>query len=287
MRSDLAEGTEMMRSARTEPDAATVRSLNPPALPSGLAELGAVVLLMLQVVRRVCANPLGSWSEATDQAWLLVSRCVLPAALSTFAFAYGSPGIEGGAISSILGAPDRIGAFFSLGAVREFVPWVTGMVVAGVAGTAITADLGARRTREELDAMAVMGVDPVRSLIAPRVLAMTLLMPAMNMIGIVCAAAAGLLAEFTYHGTAAGYFAQFKVGFFPLDLGALLVKTLAFGFITGIICAYKGYHAEGGPEGVGRAVNQAVLATFVALWVFNFTFNATYQAAFPTAAGAR
>src|SRR3954465_8373740 len=124
-------------------------------------ELGGVVLLTFAVFRRWGTRAYSGWREGVDQAGIALRRCLMPGVISVFAFAYGAPGIEGGVISSTLGATDRIGVFFSVGATREFVPWVTGMVVAGVAGTAITADLGARRTRDELDALAVMGVDIV------------------------------------------------------------------------------------------------------------------------------
>jgi phospholipid/cholesterol/gamma-HCH transport system permease protein len=255
--------------------------------PSGLTQLSDMVLLTGAVFWRVVTPPFSWWRDGIDQGSLVVTRCAIPAAISIFAFAYGCPGIEGGVISSALGAPDRIGAFFSVGAIREFVPWVTAMVVAGVAGTAITADLGARRMREELDALAVMGVDPIRSLIVPRVLALTLLMPLLNVVGLAFAAIAGLLAELTYNGTVAGYMASLEIGFNPTDLIAMLIKTLVFGAVISVVCAYKGYNASGGPEGVGRAVNQAVVVAFVSLWIFNFAFNATYQAAFPAATGLR
>lgn len=252
-----------------------------------MGQLADMVLLTFAVFERIVTPPFSWWRDAVDQGSLIVTRCALPAGISIFAFAYGAPGIEGGVISSALGAPDRIGAFFSVGAVREFVPWVTAMVVAGVAGTAITADLGARRMREELDALAVMGVDPVRSLIAPRVIALTLLMPLINVVGLVFAACAGLLAELTYNGTVAGYMATLEIGFNPIDIVAMVVKTLVFGLVISVVCVYKGYNASGGPEGVGRAVNQAVVVAFVTLWIFNFAFNATYQAAFPAATGLR
>src|SRR5437016_2163580 len=67
---------------------------------------------------------------------------------------------------------DRLGGFFVLGSIREIGPNVTGIVLAGVAGTAITADLGARKVREELDALQVLGVDPVKNLVVPRFLAL-------------------------------------------------------------------------------------------------------------------
>jgi phospholipid/cholesterol/gamma-HCH transport system permease protein len=246
-------------------------------------ELAGTIQLAVRVV--ICwVTPSSSWwREAVEQAWILVKRCLLPTALSAFAFGYGAPGIQGGVISSLLGQPDRLGSIFSVASLREFVPWVTGMVVAGVAGTAICADLGARKVREELDALAVMGVDSVRSLVAPRILALTLLMPALNLMGLILAALAGLVAELTFGGTTAGYLASFKAGFTAIDLAANIVKTLGFGFIVALICSFKGINASGGSEGVGRAVNRAVVAAFVAVWVFNFAFNATYQAAFPSA----
>jgi phospholipid/cholesterol/gamma-HCH transport system permease protein len=250
-------------------------------------EMGGLVLLTIAVFRSWFTPPITWWRESVDQAWIALRRCLLPGVISVFAFAYGAPGIEGGVISSTLGATDRIGLFFSVGAAREFVPWVTGMVVAGVAGTAITADLGARRTRDELDALAVMGVDITRFLVAPRVLALMLVMPIANIFGLVFAAIAGVLAELTYAGTTAAYLENFQVGFTTIDLLANVVKTVGFGFIIGIVCSFKGIRASGGPEGVGRAVNQAVVVAFVALWVFNFAFNATYQALYPVTTGLR
>src|SRR2546426_775816 len=81
------------------------------------------------------------------------------------------------------GAPiSRVAAIVGPATVREQAVWITGMVVAGVAGTAICADLGARKVRDELAALEVIGVDPIRTLVAPRVLALTLLMPALGLV---------------------------------------------------------------------------------------------------------
>ena len=77
--------------------------------------------------------------------------------------------------SRLFGALDRLGGFFVLASIREFAPFVTAVVVAGVAGTAITADLGARKIREELDALQVLGVDPIKNLVVPRFLALMLI----------------------------------------------------------------------------------------------------------------
>jgi phospholipid/cholesterol/gamma-HCH transport system permease protein len=159
--------------------------------------------------------------------------------------------------------------------------------VAGAAGTAITADLGARKVREELDALAVIGVDTIRSLVAPRVLALTLIMPALMIFGLVISAFSGVIAVIQFGGTAAAYWATFQAHFTVVDLFMNILKTFGFGFIIAIICSYKGINATGGSEGVGRAVNQAVVIAFVSVWVFNFAFNSSYQAALPWAQDVR
>jgi phospholipid/cholesterol/gamma-HCH transport system permease protein len=221
------------------------------------------------------------WPEALDQAWILIKRCMIPTGISVFVFGYGPVGVEGGTFFKALGQIDRLGALYSVGAVREYVPWVTGMVVAGVAGTAITADLGARRVREELDALAVLGVDAIRALVAPRVLALTLVLPLLNLVGLVFASLAGVVVELADGGTFTGYFASFQAGFSTVDMFANVLKTAAFGFLVAIVCCYRGLNAKGGSEGVGRAVNVAVVQAFAAVWLFNFAFNAVYLAAFP------
>jgi phospholipid/cholesterol/gamma-HCH transport system permease protein len=249
----------------------------------GATEIADLLALVLVTVRCWVTPPFTWWREGVGEGWRLVRRTLVPAMLSLFAFGFGAVAVQGGGLVSELGAVDRMGAIFSVAAVREFVPFVTGMVVAGVAGTAICADLGARRVREELDALAVMGVDAIRSLVAPRVLALTVITPALNIVGLVFATLSGVVAVRTFGGTIGGFRATFEAGFTLPDLAANLIKTTVFGFVIGIVCAHKGIGASGGSEGVGRAVNQAVVITFVVIFVFNYAFNGTYQALFPAA----
>jgi phospholipid/cholesterol/gamma-HCH transport system permease protein len=246
-----------------------------------------MVRLMGKVLWCWVTPPFTWWREAVDQAWILIRRCAFPTIISLFAFGYGAPGIQSTSIGEQLGFVDRVGEVFSVASLREFAPWVTGMVVAGAAGTAITADLGARKIREELDALAVIGVDVVRSLVAPRVLALTLIMPAIMLFGLVISAFSGAIAVTQFGGTVAAYFATFQAHFTIPDLIMNVIKTFGFGFIIAVICSYKGLEASGGSEGVGRAVNQAVVLAFVAVWVFNFAFNSSYQAAIPSAQDVR
>src|SRR5205814_9449637 len=87
----------------------------------------------------------------------------------------GAPGVQAGNFVVLFGAIDRLGGSFVLAAVGEFAPFVTAIILAGGAGTAITADLGARKVREEHDALQVLGVDPVKNLVVPRFLALMLI----------------------------------------------------------------------------------------------------------------
>jgi phospholipid/cholesterol/gamma-HCH transport system permease protein len=237
---------------------------------------------------RALVTPPFSWrGEFVDQSWLLAKRASLPAAISAFGFGYGAPGVQGTLIAELLGDPTRIAAIVGPATVREQAVWITGMVVAGVAGTAICADLGARKVRDELDALEVIGVDPVRTLVAPRVAALTLLMPALGIVVIVTEVIAIMLANLTFTGTVGGYFEATTHSFNTIDLMANLVKTSLSGFVVGMVCCYKGLNAKGGPLGVGRAVNQAVVISFVVIWVLNFAFNSTYLGAFPGAQAVR
>jgi phospholipid/cholesterol/gamma-HCH transport system permease protein len=102
-------------------------------------------------------------TEFVQQFLFALKLCWFPLLITSVAINYGTPGVEAGNFLVIFGAFDRLGGFFVLASIREFAPNVTAIIVAGVAGTAITADLGARKIREELDALQVLGVDPSRT----------------------------------------------------------------------------------------------------------------------------
>lgn len=140
------------------------RSVNASTKP--VTETGRLFLFGASVVWSAIRRPFGYWGEVRDQMFDALKLCWLPMVISTTAFGLGAPGIQAGNFTSLLGVPERLGGFAVLASIREFTPWINAMIVAGVVGTAITADLGARRIREEIDAMQVLGIDPVRTLSA-------------------------------------------------------------------------------------------------------------------------
>ena len=120
---------------------------------------------------------------------------------------FGAPGLQAANFLSLFGALDRLGGFFILASVREFAPFVSAIIVAGVAGTAITADLGARKIREELDALQVLGVDPIKNLVVPRFLALMLITGLLDVYAILFGISGGMIAELMYGQPLGGFLA--------------------------------------------------------------------------------
>jgi phospholipid/cholesterol/gamma-HCH transport system permease protein len=183
---------------------------------------------------------------------------------------------------SLLGAGNRLGTYFVFASIREISPFCTGMAVAGVMGTAMTADLGARRIREELDALTVLGVDAERTLVLPRVIAITVMMVLFNILGSLLGIGVALVAATWLGDTSPGAYMGNIFGALTVpELGGTVIKTLMVGLFIGVVAAHKGLTARGGAEGVGRAVNEAVVLSFAAIWVINFIVNATMLGLFP------
>src|ERR671933_1304192 len=160
-------------------------------------------------------------------------------------------------------------------------PYGGAIILAGVAGTAITADLGARKIREELDALQVLGVDPIKNLVVPRFLALMVITGLFDMFAIIAGLTGGVLASLSFHGPLGPFFATLLTNASTTDLWGSVVKCTMFGAITAIVCCYKGMTASGGAEGVGRAVNQAVVIATTGVFAFNYVFTQTLLATHP------
>jgi phospholipid/cholesterol/gamma-HCH transport system permease protein len=205
----------------------------------------------------------------------------LPLLISTIAICYGAPGLQAADFLNLIGALDRLGGFFVLAAIREIGPFITAIVVAGVAGTAITADLGARKVREELDALQVLGVDPVKNLVVPRFLALMVVTGLFDIYAVLFGLFGGLLATLVNGGTLGPFWNTLFENSSVTDLWGSVLKTTVFGAIIAIVCCYKGMTASGGAEGVGRAVNEAVVIAFLGIGAFNYVFTQTLLATHP------
>jgi phospholipid/cholesterol/gamma-HCH transport system permease protein len=241
-----------------------------------LRQAGEMAEFACRVVGMAVRHPVGYWGAVRDEMAQILKLCWLPMIVSTTMFGFGAPGLQGGNILYLFGVPDRLGSFFIMASVREFAPWINAMIIAGVVGTAMTADLGARRIREEIDAMEVLGIDPVRTLVLPRVVAVTIMTGLLDIVALAFGVVGGFIASVYVFGTQpAAFLNNFFDNATTPDIWGSVLKTTIFGFIIAIVCCYKGMNVAGGPAGVGRSVNQAVVISFSAIWVVNWVFTTT------------
>ncbi|MFC7506079.1 MlaE family ABC transporter permease [Nocardioides sp. CPCC 206347] len=240
-----------------------------------LVPAGEMGVLLGVVVWSAVRHPRGYWGEVRDLMFSMLKLCWIPMVISTVTFGFGAPGLQGGNIYNLFGIPERLGSFFIMASVREFAPWINAMVVAGVVGAAMTADLGARKIREEIDAMEVLGVDPIRDLIVPRVIAVTIMTGLLDLVALIFGCIGGYIAAVPILGASSGAFlSSFFANATVTDLWGSVLKTTIFGLVIAVVCCYKGLTVKGGPIGVGRAVNQAVVISFAAIFIINSLFTA-------------
>ena len=265
---------------RSTPAAAA--PLSPRRLREYAESVGGMIALWFQAVVAIFTPPFVWRGEFVRQSIQILKVCLIPIAIAIPAYAFGAPGIQGGGGLATLGSPERDGGFIVIGVIREFGVFVTASMVAGIYGTMTTAELGARKVRDELEALQVMGVDPVRYMAAPRVLALTAMMAVLNMYMLVCGTLGGFAASVGLFGaTPGGFFTTFFLNTSWLDLVASEIKIALLGGIIGVICCYKGLSVKGGAEGVGRAVNEAVVACLIAIFFVNLVFTQVFLALYP------
>jgi phospholipid/cholesterol/gamma-HCH transport system permease protein len=244
-------------------------------------QIGTMVLLTSRTLVSAVRPPYPYGEELVEQFLFVLRLCWLPLLISTFALNLGAPGLQAAGPLRLFGALDRLGGFFVLTAIRWIGPIVTAVVVGGIGGTAITADLGARKIREELDALQVLGVDPVKNLVVPRFLALIAVTAMLDVVAIVFGLAAGIVVELIYNQSLGGFFATLFVQASATDVWASVLQCGIFGGIIAVVCCFKGMTASGGAAGVGRAVNQAVVIALVGVFFFNYVFTAILLATNP------
>lgn len=222
---------------------------------------------------RCAVTPPFTWGTAFQEQFVVTIRsCLLPLMLSAFALSFGPMGVQASGFFEIVGSFDRIGSLYQLVVVREFAPLVVGIILAGAAGTAICADLGARVVRDETAALMVMGVDPLKSLVVPRVLAMMVASVLFNIFAVFAGVLGAIVVLLQHHANIGPAASVFFSNATALELQAATLKAGIFGAVIAVVACYKGMTVSGGPEGVGRAVNQSVVIAFIAIGLIDYVF---------------
>lgn len=223
---------------------------------------------------RACGRAPFHWREALRQAWFIVTVAFVPTVLVALPFTV----LVIFTLNILLvefGAADLAGAGAALGAVTQIGPLVTVLIVAGAGATAICADLGARTIREEIDAMRVLGIDPIHRLVVPRVVASCVVALLLN--GMVVAI--GLVGGFFFsvyvqNVTPGSYVSSLTLVTGLSEVVLSEIKAGVFGLIAALVASYRGLTVSGGPKGVGTAVNETVVYAFVALFAVNVVLTA-------------
>ena len=245
---------------------------------------GEFFALCLDVLRGLFKRPFQG-AEFVQQAWFIASVTILPTALVSIPFG-AVLALQIGNLTKQIGAQSFTGAVAVLGVVREASPIVTALLIAGAGGSAICADLGSRKIREELDAMEVLGVSPLARLVVPRVLASMLVAFFLNgMVAVVGVVGGYFFNVILQGGTPGAYLASFTALAQLPDLYVGQLKAVIFGAIAALVASYKGLGAKGGPKGVGDAVNQSVVISFMLLFLTNFLITAVYFQVVPQKGG--
>ena len=221
------------------------------------------------------------WKEFVDQCWFIAKVTSLPVILISIPFG-AVIALHVGSFNSQLGAESATGSAMVLAIVREAAPVATALMIAGAGGSAMTADLGSRKIRDEIAAMEVMAINPIHRLVTPRLWAASFV--SVFLVSLV--SMSGLAGGFVYnvfvqHVTPGAYFSGFTVLVQSADLVSAIAKAFLFGMVAAMVACYKGLYAKGGPKGVGDAVNQAVVVTFILIFFVNFIMTSLYFALVP------
>ncbi|GAB2667299.1 ABC transporter permease [Gordonia jinhuaensis] len=242
---------------------------------SAFAETGNMVQLAVDVARQTFVRPF-QWREFIQQAWFIASVTILPTALVAIPFG-AIVSMQTGSLIKQLGAEAFTGAASVLVVIQQGAPLVTSLLIAGAAGSAVAADLGARTIREEIDAMRVLGINPVQRLVVPRVLAMVLIAVLLNgLVSVIGIGGGYFFNVVVQQGTPGAYLASFSALAQLPDLWIAEIKAVIFGVLAGVVACYKGLNPGSGPKGVGDAVNQSVVITFLLLFFANLILTAVY-----------
>ncbi|WP_343601058.1 ABC transporter permease, partial [Mycobacterium sp.] len=174
-----------------------------------------------------------------------------------------------------VGAADISGAGTAVAVITQIGPIVTVLVVAGAAATAICADLGARTIREEIDALEVLGIDPIHRLVLPRVAAMcTVAMLLNGMVSMIGLVGGYIFGVYLQNISGGAYLTSLTLLVGLPEVIVATIKAFIFGLIAGLVACYRGLTVRGGSKGLGVAVNETVVMCVVFLYAVNVVLTA-------------
>jgi phospholipid/cholesterol/gamma-HCH transport system permease protein len=199
-----------------------------------------------------------------------IRRCIFPVLAVVFPFGM-VISLQGLEVFKLFGAERMLASLASVAIIRELSPVLASILVAAQAGSANAAELGAMRIEEELDATEVMAVDSISFHVVPRVIALVVACPILNILGTIGGLAGSFVTAVFVKGENGAIFISELGAYTTLfDIGASFFKTAIFGLIIGLVSCFAGYYTTGGAPGVGRAVNNTVVYSVLMFFAANY-----------------
>jgi phospholipid/cholesterol/gamma-HCH transport system permease protein len=184
---------------------------------------------------------------------------------------------------AFMGLEERLGVLINISVVKELGPVLAAVMLAGRIGGALTAELGTMKVTEQIEAVRSMGTDPMKYLVAPRVLACLLLTPFLIIYADLLGIVGGYFVSVMQLGINSGAYWSYSANGVELwDVSIGVVKGFFFGGAIASISCYKGFNCREGAEGVGRACTEAFVASFISILALNFAMGVIFKAIYNT-----
>ena len=246
-----------------------------PGIRSSLIKLGAVARFLLRVLGQ-CVPALSRPRLLIEQIYNAGARSLIIIMLCGL-FVGMVLGLQGYDLLARFGSESALGVAAALGLIRELGPVLTALLFAGRAGTALASEIGLMGATDQLTAMEMMAVDPVRYVVAPRflggVIAMPLLTAIFDCIGIYGTQLIGVVMMRIPAGT---FWSQTENAVELRDIREGIIKSLVFGVACSLIAVYEGYYAEPTAEGVGLATTRTVVTSAVLILLLDYILTAAF-----------
>ncbi|MDX1971915.1 MAG: ABC transporter permease [Candidatus Sumerlaeia bacterium] len=245
--------------------------------------LGALTISFVYATGRFSKFCYRSWKTLFSNSWnyrLIMDQAMavgvksLPVALITALFVGMVMVLQTGVQLIQFGAKNYVPAIAFIANARELIPVFVAFVVGARVAASFTAEIGTMRVTEQIDAMEILHVDPYHYLIAPRIIAMTLMLPLICTLSLIASFYGGMLIGTTLLNiNSLEYMTTTQKFALLTDPYSGLVKTIFFGNIIGLVGCYYGYYTSGGAEGVGRATTTSVVVTLMLILLMDFLLS--------------
>ncbi|MBK7829301.1 ABC transporter permease [Nannocystis sp.] len=234
-----------------------------------LETLGAIAVYLFAIVRSLFTGP-RYVGETLRVSEILIRRCLIPVGLAV-APVGAVIALQGVHIFRSFGAEELLSSLLATAVFREYSPALASVMVAAQAGSSIAARIGTMRVRGQIDALAVMSVDPIRYVVLPGLIACAVVTPLLNVLTTLLGLFSGWVFAVVLVGCDHGSFmANLYSQVSLVDLYVGLSKCLVFGTAVGLIAGYLGLQTTGGAAGVGKAANNTVTYTIVLILVCDY-----------------